>query len=259
MRRWILFAIAASAGCSSSSSSSDSTGVDAASPTDAAQNVDAATATDAATPRDSGGGNDATTVGSKWPNTHATIGVLADQLPNGMSSQQQSFAASHFVGSQKLTLSISGPLRALNPSFIVLHYHLSIWQSAPATTFIIDGMNWGNDYPTVTMNESWFWHNTQNQRVASLNDGKLLMNLLDPGFASYWERSLEQQVAAGQYDGIFFDSASPALLQSEAQNPPEPRLQMTGARDTAIAEWGGKTYIQGWQSWKSTLNDALAA
>ena len=85
------------------------------------------------------------------------------------------------------------------------------------------------------------------------------MNLVDPGFAAYWQSSLEQQVADGQYDGIMFDSAAPSLLQSEAQSPPEPRLQGTGARDTPIAEWGGMTYIQGWQSWISALNTSLAA
>lgn len=42
-----------------------------------------------------------------------------------------------------------------------------MWQSAPAVDFLIPdvvdggvgGVNWGNDYPTATMNESWFWHN----------------------------------------------------------------------------------------------------
>ncbi len=78
----------------------------------------------------------------------------------------------------------------MKPDFLVLHYHLSIWQSAPGVDFIVDGMNWGNDYPMVNMNESWFWHNQQNQRVASTADGKLLMMLADPGFQSYWQSSL---------------------------------------------------------------------
>jgi hypothetical protein len=168
------------------------------------------------------------------------------------------FAATHFVGSQKLTLSISGPLRAYNPKFLVLHYHLSIWQSAPSVDFILDGTTWGNDYPTVTTHESWFWHNQQDQRIASTVDGKILMNLTDPGFAAYWESSLEAQVAAGQYDGVFFDSASPALLQAEVGGQ-DARLAGTGARDSAIAEWGGETYIQGWEAWIKPLNDDLAA
>src|SRR5579863_9834257 len=95
---------------------------------------------------------------AKFPDTTSTISLLVDQLPDGMTAGQQNFVATHFVGSQKLTLNISGPLRALNPSFIVLHYHLAIWQSAPGVTFILDGMTWSNDYPTVNMHESWFWH-----------------------------------------------------------------------------------------------------
>jgi hypothetical protein len=196
-------------------------------------------------------------VGSKWPDTTATIAVLADQLGN-LTAAQRTFVASHMVGSQKLTLNQSMPLRALNPNFIVLHYHLSIWQSAPGTTFIIDGMNWSNDYPTVTTHETWFFHNQQNMRLASTADGKLLMNLNDAGFAAYWESSLEMQVAAGQYDGIFADSAAPSLLQGEVGNQ-DPRLAGTGAKDSPIAEWGGMTYIQVWETWIKKLNDDLAA
>src|SRR6185312_1239594 len=84
---------------------------------------------------------------SKFPDTMSKIAVLADQLPDGMTSGQQQFVATHFVGSQKLTLGISGALRAINPAFLVLHYHLAIWQSAPSTDFILDGKTWSNDYP----------------------------------------------------------------------------------------------------------------
>jgi hypothetical protein len=212
------------------------------------------------------------TTTSKWPDTTATIGVLVDQLPDGMTGGQNMFVATHFVGSQKLTLNISGPIRAINPNFLVLHYHLAIWQSDPGTTlwpqdpsmnaggttFILDGMTWGNDYPTVAMHESWFFHNQQNQRLSSTADFKILMNLHDPGFAAYWQSSLEQQVAAGQYDGIFADSAAPSLLQGEVGGQ-DPRLAATGAKDTPLAEWGGMTYIQGWEAWIKPLNDALAA
>jgi Hypothetical glycosyl hydrolase family 15 len=252
----------ATAGCGNRGTGATGTGTGGG-----AAAASSSTGTGGATPSSSagaGGSTSASTGGgggstpSKWPDTTATIAVLADQLPDGMTSGQQSFAATHFVGSQKLTLDISQPLRAINPKFLVLHYHLSIWQSAPAVDFIINGTTWGNDYPTVTTHETWFWHNQQSQRIASTVDGKILMNLTDPGFAAYWESSLEQQVAAGQYDGIFFDSASPALLQAEVGGQ-DPRLAGTGARDTAIAEWGGETYIQGWEAWIKPLNDDLAA
>src|SRR5204862_6132802 len=85
-----------------------------------------------------------------WPDSTAATRVLADQLPSGLTAGQRQFVVTHMVGTQKLTLAESQPLRALAPNFLVLHYHLAIWQSAPTVTFIVDGMSWGNDYPTVT-------------------------------------------------------------------------------------------------------------
>src|SRR6185437_12981625 len=40
---------------------------------------------------------------------------------------------------------------------------------------------------------------------------------------------------------------------------PEPRLAGTGARDTAIAELGGETYVEAWQAFMTDFNAALAA
>jgi hypothetical protein len=206
-----------------------------------------------------GGAAGATSSKRPWPDSTAKTLILADQLPNGMTAAQRQFVVSHMVGTQKLTLADSQPLRALAPNFLVLHYHLAIWQSAPSVSFIVDGMTWNNDYPTVTMNESWFWHNAAGMRVAAIDDGKLLMNLGDAGFVAYWKQSFLAQAAAGDYDGVFADSAGPDLLQWEAQSPAEPRLAGTGARDTAIPELGGKTYIQAWQTFMIDLDAALAA
>jgi hypothetical protein len=53
---------------------------------------------------------------SRFPDTTSTIGILADQLPN-LSSQQMQFAATRYVGSQKLLLGVTRALRAINPNF----------------------------------------------------------------------------------------------------------------------------------------------
>lgn len=206
----------------------------------------------------SGGGSGVRGI-ARFPDTSSSIAVLADQLPAGLTAAQQQLAATRFVGSQKLTLEISGALRAINPDFVVLHYHLAMWQPAPGVNFILDGKTWGNDYPKVGGHESWFWHTTGNKRVASVVDGKWLMNVAEPGFQGYWIESIAQQSTAGEYDGVFLDSASPALLQSEAQAPPEPRLTGTGARDNLIPELGNKTFIQAWTAWIATLDAALGA
>jgi len=195
--------------------------------------------------------------GRSFVDTNATIAILADQLPQ-MSNAQMAFATSHYVGTEKQLLPVTQALRAQNPNFLVLHYHLAMWQSAPSTDFIIDGTSWGNDYPTVTLNETWFWHNTSNQRVPSSADGKLLMNISVPGFQQYWAQSLAAQVKAGDYDAIFLDSASPALLQGECSGT-DPRLAGTAARDTQFAELGNSNWINAWQAWISGLNADLAA
>lgn len=171
-----------------------------------------------------------------------------------MSAGQTQFAATHFVGSQKLTLDISQSLRAITPGFLVLHYHLAMWQSAPTVDFIVDGVNWSNDYPTVTQNESWFWHDSTGARVASTADGKLLMNVSDAGFQSYWASSIAQQAALGQYNAVFLDSASPALLQGETTDP---ALAGTAASTATFAQLGGVSYSAAWASWITGLNGSL--
>jgi hypothetical protein len=194
-----------------------------------------------------------------WPDSTAKTLILADELPSGLSAAQQQFVVAHMVGTQKLTLADSRPLRALQPNFLVLHYHLAIWQSAPLVAFIVDGMTWGNDYPMVTKHEDWFWHNAAGMRVAAIDDGKLLMNLGSQDFIDYWIQSLIAQARASDADGVFADSAGPDLLQWEAQLPPEPRLAATGARDTAIPALGGRTYIVAWQDFMKQMDAALAA
>jgi hypothetical protein len=197
--------------------------------------------------------------GRSFPDTSARIGIFADQLPSAMSEPQERFAATHYVGSQKLTLNLSGLLRAINPNFLVLHYHLAMWQSAPNVAFIVDGNRWANDYSTVSPHETWFWHNQLNQRVTSNQDGKFLMNVSEPAFQMYWRDSIAEQVRAGDYDGVFLDSASPALLQWEARAPLDSRLLGAGVRTNTFPELGGKNWITAWQDWIGQLDRSLAA
>ncbi len=256
-------------GCGSSATPASPAG-DASSGTEsgAVVGADAGSGTESGTGSESGAGADsgaALASGRTFPDTTATIAILADQLP-GMNAAQTTFSASHYVGTQKQVLPVTQALRALNPNFLVLHYHLSMWQSAPAVNFLVpdvvdggvDGVTWGNDYPTVTMNESWFWHNAQNGRVPSSVDGKLLMNVSVAAFQAYWAEALVEQVKAGQYDAIFFDSASPALLQGEC-SAADPRLAGTAARDTTFADLGNTTWIDAWQTWMAALEATLVA
>jgi hypothetical protein len=195
----------------------------------------------------------------EFPDATSAIRILTDQLPGGMSEAQIRFAATHYVGTQKLTLNLSRPLRAINPDFLVLHYRLAMWQSAPHVNYITAGNTWSNDFPFVTRHESWFWHNASGKRVASSQDGKLLMNIADPGFRAYWRDSIAQQVESGDFDGVFLDSASPALLQWEARSPLDRRLLGTGARFHRFPEFGNRSWIQVWEDWIGELDRSLAS
>ncbi len=193
----------------------------------------------------------------EFPDTTSRIAILTDQLPN-ISGPHARFAASHFVGTQKLSVELTRALRRLNPDFIVLHYKLAMWQSAPGVPYIVDGSRWGNDFAEVNKHESWFWHNPAGQRVTSNQDRKLLMNVADPGFRAYWKDVLAKQVDAGEYDGVFFDSASPSLLQWEARNPPDPRLSGRGVRDNTFPELGNRSWIDAWEDWMRDLDTFMS-
>jgi hypothetical protein len=134
-----------------------------------------------------------------------------------------------------------------------------MWQSAPNVSFITDDNAWGNDYAAVNAHESWFWHNREHQRVTSSSDGKLLMNVSDPGFREHWRDSLIRQVENGDYDGVFLDSASPALLQGEARSPADPRLSADGVRTNTFDELGGKSWIAAWEDWIADLDRSLSS
>ena len=144
-----------------------------------------------------------------FPSTWATTRVFSDQLTAGgaLNAAQIRFAAEHFVGTQKITVGLIHKLRAINPDFIVLHYHLAVWQSGKHVAYIIDGRHWGNDYNLVNQHKNWFLHNAQGHRLMAA-DGKLLMNIANPRYCRYLQHSLLQQVRAGHDDGVFLDSWS---------------------------------------------------
>jgi len=191
-----------------------------------------------------------------FPEAVDYIAIIADQLPSLMTNPQLRFAATHYIGSQKLTLDISKRLRRYNPNFIVLHYHLAIWQQQPAHKFIIDGRHWGNDWPFVSKHENWFWHNEKGLRIRSRIDGKYLMNIANLDFRKYWKRSIARQLLAGEYQGVFLDSASPALLPWEAAHA-DPRLAHTAACNRPFKELGGLTWCKAYEIFMKDLTSFL--
>ena len=193
---------------------------------------------------------------SAFPDVEDAVGVFAEQLPSDMTEGQVEFAAKHYVGSQKLSLSITRKLRRYNPDFIVLHYHLGIWQQQPRHNFIVDGEHWGNDWQEVNQHEDWFWHNEKGERVRSSGDGKYLMNITNPAFQEYWKTSITEQMKKGHYQGVFLDSSSIDLLQGEVSKS-DTRLSKKAAGDRVFAELGGITWREAYERFMTSLTDFI--
>jgi hypothetical protein len=155
--------------------------------------------------------------GRAFPDTSSRIAVFNDQLDlRGVTQAQLQFAASHYAGSQKLTLGDARRLRALNPGFIVLHYRLgqalghSVPDAAcqPTTDYlaIINGDDWVQEWPgDGVVQEEWFARQ-DGARIYNCEYGHYLMNLDDPGWRDWWSGQVISQLAANEDDGLFADS-----------------------------------------------------
>ena len=222
------------------------TDTDADADTDADTDADADADTDIHNPR-------------SFPEVLGRIAVFADQFWPYTDEQAQ-VMAEKFLGTQKIFVSQSDRIRAYDEDFLVLHYHLALWQQQPDHALILDGESWGNDFDFVTKNEDWFWHNEAGERVRSANDGKYLMNIANPELIAYWKSSILEQMRLGDYDGVFLDSASTGLLNSEAlggtydgeEMPGEERFAGTGAL-SSFDELGGLTWPEAYEVFMSEI------
>ena len=157
--------IAASAGCGGKASGTGGTGGTGAATASTSTGAGAGAGRErggraARGPRSSSSGTGGAGAGggvAKFPDTTSSIALLVDQLPNGMTAAQQQFVATHFVGTEKLTLSTRArSARSTRTS----SSSTTTWRcgNRRRVDFIVDGKTWGNDYPTVTTHETWFWH-----------------------------------------------------------------------------------------------------
>ena len=231
---------------------------------DADSDTDADADTDADSDSDADADSDADTDTAspeqrEFPEVWDRIAVFGDQFWP-YTEEQAVFMAEKFLGTQKIFVSQSDDIRAHNPDFLVLHYHLALWQQSPDHSLILDGESWGNDWDHVDQHEDWFWHNEAGERVRSANDGKYLMNIANPDFIAYWQTSIVEQMEAGEYDGVFLDSASTGLLNSEALGgtyggedmPGDARFTGTGALST-FDELGGLTWPAAYDAFMAAI------
>ncbi|MCZ7568368.1 MAG: putative glycoside hydrolase [Ardenticatenaceae bacterium] len=189
------------------------------------------------------------------PDTTDGIHVWNDQLATwSMSEAQFQFAATHYVGSQKIIRSHADRLRAYNPNFLILHYRLghglgyrAIQNGCQPTgnwISVVEGNAWVQEWPGEgAVSAGWFFPWAGNPRVLNCDWGWYLMQLDDTGWRTYWRDEVLRQLAANDDDGVFMDSLSvPNYLGAGSYTPGLPAI------DNAFeSTWS--TRIENWLSW----------
>jgi hypothetical protein len=137
-----------------------------------------------------------------FPDTRDGIHVFSDQLQNGMSEAQYSFAANSLTGCQKMLLDDVRNLRQYNPDFIVLHYQLGCGNGPQP---FIDGNEWTSDWSYVSGRESWFMHQGASRLYMAQWDW-YLMDISNINYQNYWVNSCMDRMKDTECDGVFADS-----------------------------------------------------
>ncbi len=181
------------------------------------------------------------------PDTTDGIHVFNDQLAYpSMSEAQYQFAATHYVGTQKVTRTAAGRLRAYNPNFLILHYRLGAGLGYRAVEgdcqptgdwlHIIEGDQWVQEWPS-SVQDSWFflWGG---QRVLNCDWSWYLVELNDPNWRTWWIGEVLRQLEANENDGLFADSFSvPNYLGGAASWEPD---LPTGIDATFEQNWANR-------------------
>jgi len=153
-----------------------------------------------------------------FPDTTKGIYVFNDQLAVWeMSEAQFEFAATHYVGAQKLFVSDVRRLRAHNPNFVVLNYRLGLGlgyrnikgdcEPSGAWLEVIEGEKWVREFPENPPDE-WFYR-FEGQRVLFCKWGWYVMDISNTSWREYWIGEVSRQLRANAADGVFVDSLFP--------------------------------------------------
>jgi hypothetical protein len=137
-----------------------------------------------------------------FPDTRSGIHLFSDQLQDGMTASQYSFAASRYAGCQKMRVSDVRNLRLHNPAFIVLHYQLGCG-NGPA--LFIDGDSWTSDWDYVNAQDSWFMKSGDSRLHQAAWDW-YLMDISNTAYRTYWIGKCKERMRNTECDGVLADS-----------------------------------------------------
>lgn len=185
-----------------------------------------------------------------WPDTTDGIFVFNDQLDTyAMTEAQFQFAASNYVGCQKIPRDAVRHLRSYNSQFLVLHYRLGQalgYRVADASCnptgdylSILVGNDWVQEWPgDSVVQPGWFFQYSGSPRVFYCPDSHYLMELGDSGWREWWSGQVISQMQETEDDGLFADSYSiPNYFGGNNFRPNLPDLD-----ETFELEWANREH-----------------
>ena len=204
-----------------------------------------------------------------YPQTHNATRVLVDQIMYAYTITQKriEFIANYFVGSQKNLKQLIDPVKALNPNWQSLHYHLSIWNNDKAE-IIIDN-KWSHSEWDHLINELFVQDPYIFMYAINKNTGKTtwlqdltyfayLMNISNENYYRFLVDNLEYQCNSTGYNSVFFDSFAMGVVYSFT----EKNYINYGAGDNVPQQFtqyknpqlGGLTWLQASEEFISRMN-----
>ncbi|MCC7020511.1 MAG: hypothetical protein IT332_12185 [Ardenticatenales bacterium] len=195
-----------------------------------------------------------------WPDTADGIHVFNDQLVGlgNLSDAQIRFAASHYVGTQKMTRPDADRLRTIAPNILILHYRLGIGlgyrviegrECAPTGGLIqiVDGDAWVHEWPGDTaVRAPWFFRWANQDRVLNCDFGWYLTDVANNDYRAWWTGEVLRQLEANDDDALFADSVSvPNYFGGDHWRPSLPAIDAAFETEwsTRIDDW--LAYVKG--------------
>lgn len=205
------------------------------------------------TPKPSPTPTPAPSVGPRaFPDTSNGIFIFNDQISSTTDALYK-FAATHYVGAQKMTVSIIRKIRSYNPNFIHLHYRLGQqlgYRTADSScnltgsyVQIIDGDNWVTEWPGDSVVQDEWFYKYDGQRVYSCWD-HYLMEIDNPAWRQWWSTQVLGQLQRNEADGVFADSYSIPNYFGDIYRPHLPIVDSTFEATWAAKEKAFTDYIR---------------
>ena len=167
-----------------------------------------------------------------------SIFVFSDQLHSNLNNNEARFAATHYVGCQKMPRADIDLIRQFNENYIHLHYKLAITVDSIADYGMILGGNWFSENHSPFSNwgqvrEQPDWFLTHSGDKWTVHGGRrMVMDIANEGFRQWWVNSCIEEMQANGCDGVFADTYTVAAIFGRTDNP-----LFSGTIDRTVSEW----------------------